>query len=197
MRNMKYIFPTALLFLLICCGCSREVSTPPTERNNLTVRFFRSLRNNDGDAAALQAQKLYAMEKRNYFLLNLIAVQQANECTQEAQKHLNAGDINAALKAIEKGLRLFPGNRELLKHQDKLRKLRRAEKLFLAMNTAPNPAAMNSALIAARNGLAGLDSPALEKYFKQYQSQITTRAKEQQEASVVQVKVPIRSFDDK
>lgn len=194
---MKYLLPAALVLSAICCGCSRETPAPPLERNDLTVRFFRSLRNNSGEAAALQAQKLYAMEKRNYFLLNLIAVQQANECTREAQKHLNAGNLAAAIKAIDKGLSLFPGNRELLKHQDKLRKLLHAEKLFLAMNAAPNPAAMNSALIAARNGLSGLDSPALEKYFKEYQTRIERCAKEQEEARTVQVKVPIRSFDDK
>ena len=195
---MKYWLFPAFLFLFALSGCRREVPVPPVERNDLTIRFFRSLRNNEGDAAALQGQKLYAMEKRNYFLLRLIEIQQANKCVRNAQRHLNAGQLELAVKEIEAGLRRFPENRELFKNLDTLRKLRYAPKYFSDMRQTSNPATMNSALIAARNGLSDINSPVLKRYFLRYEQLIKNRQK-QLDASKTKTgsQVPIRSFDDK
>ena len=193
---VRYI---ALLCLILCAGCKPETPPPPpVEQNDLTVRFFRSLRTEPGEAAALQGQKLYALEKRNYFLLHLIAVQQANQCTRAAQGHLNRGRLDLALREIQKGLSRFPDNQELLKHLARLNKLRHAEKLFMAMKSAPNPAAMNSALLAARNGLSGIDSPSLNACFLKYQADI--KRWQQQTAPGGRrsgARVLIKSFDDK
>ncbi|MBE6384673.1 MAG: hypothetical protein E7048_03300 [Lentisphaerae bacterium] len=195
---MKYWLCLAFLFLLVLPGCRREAPVPPTERNDLTIRFFRSLRNNEGEAAALQGQKLLEMEKRNYFLQRLIEIQQANRCTRNAQRHLNAGHLESAIKEIQSGLRRFPGNRELLKSLDQLRKLRYAGKYIAEMRYAPTPAAMNSALFAARNGFSDIKSPALQRYFKWYEESIK-RKQRQMSASNEKTgaQVPIRSFDDK
>lgn len=194
---IRYI---ALLCLILFAGCKPETPPPPpVEQNDLTVRFFRSLRTESGETAALQGQKLYALEKRNYFLLHLIAVQQANQCTRAAQIHLNRGRLDLAINEIRKGLNRFPGNKELLKHLDRLRKLRHADKLFMAMKSAPNPTAMNSALLAARNGLSGIDSPAVNAYFLKYQNDIK-RWQQQQSAPGGRrsgAQVPIKTFDDK
>ena len=153
---MKYLlslfFPAALFF----SGCTPNVPSPPTEQNDLVVRFFRSLRNNAGAEAALQGQKLYTMDKRNYFLLKLISVQQANSYISNAQRAINAGKLEDAIKELQNGIRRFPANAELHNQLDKLRKLRHAERLFIAMRSAPNPAAMNSALAAAQAGFQGI-----------------------------------------
>ena len=195
---MKNCALLLLLFLLGASGCRREVPVPPVERNDLTIRFFRSLRNNEGDAAALQGQKLYAMEKRNYFLLRLIEIQQANRCTRNAQRHLNAGRLESAIKEIQAGLRRFPENRELFKNLDTLRKLRYASKYINEMQRAPNPTAMNSALFAAKNGLADINSPVLRRYFYRYELFMKRKQKQMSAANQkTGAQVPIRSFDDK
>lgn len=195
---MKHWSLLALLFLLAVPGCRREVPAPPMERNDLTIRFFRSLRNNEGTAAAMQGQKLYSMEKRNYFLLKLIEIQQANQCVRNAQRHLNAGQLESAIKEVETGLRRFPENRELFKNLETLRKLRYAHKYILEMQRAPNPTAMNSALFAARHALSGINCPDLNRYFTRY---AFTIKRKQRQMSVQNkqtgAQVPIRSFDDK
>ena len=195
---MKYWLLLALLFLLALPGCRREAPVPPVERNDLTIRFFRSLRNKEGDSAALQGQKLYAMEKRNYFLLRLIEIQQANRCVRNAQRHLNEGRLDLALREIEAGLRRFPENRELFKNRDILRKLRYAPKYFSDMQRTSNPATMNSALIAAKNGLSDIDSPVLKNYFLNYEQLMKNRQKKLSLSTRKSgAQVPIRSFDDK
>lgn len=193
MRSVFFIFP----LLLIISGCGKDIPPPPVERNDLVVRFFRSLRNSGGEAAAVQGEKIYAMDKRNYFILDLISIQQANGCLLEAQGYLNAGKLESAIAVIRKGLRRFPQNRELHRQHDRLRKLRHAEKLFIAMRSAPNQAAMNSALIAARTGLSGIESPKLNTYFSNYRESIDRWGKSNASGKTPAGKVPIRSFDDK
>lgn len=194
---MKYLFTLFLFAVLFIGGCTPEVPPPPLERNDLVVRFLRSLRNNAGVTAALQGQKLYAMDKRNYFLLRLVAIQQANSYILSAQRALNAGQLEQAIKELESGLRRFPDNAELHKQADKLRKLRHAERLFVAMRSAPTPAAMNSALAAAQAGLQGIESPKLNKFFADYRKSIDQWNKHAPKVKDISGTVPIRSFDDK
>ena len=194
---MKKTFPTALILAGLFCACTPEVPPPPVERNDLVVRFFRSLRQTDGDTAAMQCEKLYAMEKRNYFLLRLIHVQQANNYIRAAQNHLDAGNLEEAVKAVKKGLKRYPENVNLRRELGVLRKLRLAEKLFLTMRTAPNPTAMNAALVAARTGLDGIDSRELADFFDRYAKSIERWSSRQIKDDPAAVKVPIRSFDDK
>lgn len=194
---MKYLlslfFPAALFF----SGCTPNVPSPPTEQNDLVVRFFRSLRNNAGAEAALQGQKLYTMDKRNYFLLKLISVQQANSYISNAQRAINAGKLEDAIKELQNGIRRFPANAELHNQLDKLRKLRHAERLFIAMRSAPNPAAMNSALAAAQAGFQGIESEKLNKFFTDYRKNIERWNNHTPKTGASSESVPIRSFDDK
>ena len=194
MKNSFYILS---LLLLAVAGCTPDVPPPPVERNDLVVRFFRSLRSNSADSAVMQGEKLYVMDKRNYFLLKLISTQQANDYIRQAQSALNAGDLASAIKALETGIRRFPGNSELHKQLDKLRKLRNAERLFIAMRTAPNPTAMNSALAAAQAGLEGIESPKLAAFFATYKESIERWNRQPARGRTPAGKVPIRSFDDK
>lgn len=194
MKYLLYLFP---VLLFVCAGCSPEVPPPPVERNDLIVRFFRSLRSSNSDAAGLQGEKIYAMDKRNYFVQNLVAVQQANSYVRRAQNFLNAGDLERAIKELESGLRRFPSNTQLHTQLDKLRKLRYAERHFIAMRSAPNPVAMNSALAAAQAGLDGLESPKLNAFFANYKQSIERWNKHNAPNSTGSAKVPIRSFDDK
>ena len=194
---MRYLLLLAGLCCLPVGGCRRAVPAPPVERNDLVVRFFRSLRSSGGEAAAMQGEKLYQMDKRNYFLLKLISIQQANGCILAAQEHLNSGRLEEAIGEMEKGLERFPENTVLRKQLGLLRKLRHAEKLLMAMRTAPNPTAMNSALMAARAGLDGIDSPGLREYFQNYRKSIDRWTSSPPPGADVTGRVPIRSFDDK
>ena len=194
---MKKFFPAALLLACLLCACTPEVPPPPVERNDLVVRFFRSLRQADGNTAAMQCEKLYAMEKRNYFLLRLISVQQANNYIRSAQNHLDAGNLEEAIRDLESGLKRYPENGKLLRELALLRKLRMAEKLFLTMLSAPNPTAMNAALIAARTGLDGIESPELAAFFDRYTKNMERWNSRQAGPVPATVKVPIRTFDDK
>lgn len=194
---MKYLFFALVLLILAGTGCTPDVPPPPLERNDLVVRFFRSLRNGEGVPAALQGQKLYLMDKRNYFLVRLVAIQQANNHVRDAQRALNAGNLEKAINELESGLRRFPDNPRLHKELDMLRKLRHAEKHFIAMRSAPNPAAMNSALAAAQAGLSGLESPQLAAFFAEYKKSIQRWNKLDSGKKIPAGKVPIRSFDDK
>ena len=194
---MKKIYPAVLVLATLLCACTPDVPPPPVERNDLVVRFFRSLRQDDGNTAAMQCEKLYAMEKRNYFLLRLISVQQANNYVRAAQNHLDAGNLEAAVRELESGLKRYPGNEKLLRELGLLRKLRMAEKFFLTMRTAPNPTAMNAALVAARTGLDGIESRELTAFFNRYAKSIERWNSRQIEHDPAAVKVPIRTFDDK
>ncbi|MBR7140156.1 MAG: hypothetical protein IKD44_11495 [Lentisphaeria bacterium] len=194
---MKYLLYILPVLLVVCTGCSPEVPPPPVERNDLVVRFFRSLRNNSSESAALQGQKIYAMDKRNYFVQRLVAVQQANNYIRQAQRALNAGDLKRSIKELESGLQRFPNNNQLHTQLDKLRKLRHAERHFIAMRSAPNPVAMNSALAAAQAGLEGLESPKLTLFFTNYKRSIERWNKHNVQNRTSSVQVPIRSFDDK
>lgn len=194
---MRYFFLFLPLLLLFCGACSSEVPPPPVERNDLVVRFFRSLRSSNWEAAAHQGQKLFAMDKRNHYMAHIVAILQANGYIRQAQSELNAGRLERAIRSIEKGLREFPDNSELHKQLDKLKKLRHAEKLFIAMRTAPNPAAMNSALAATQAGLAGIDVPGLNRYFDSYRKNIARWNRYNSSGSPNTSPVPIRSFDDK
>ena len=194
---MKKLFPAAAVLAGLLCACTPDAPPPPVERNDLVVRFFRSLRQTDGNTAASQCEKLYAMEKRNYFLLRLISVQQANNYIRSAQNHLNAGNLEQAIRVLESGLKRYPENGKLLRELGLLRKLRMAEKFFLAMRTAPNPTAMNAALVAARTGLDGIESRELTAFFNRYAKSIERWNSRQIEHDPAAVKVPIRTFDDK
>ena len=108
-----------------------------------------------------------------------------------------AGQLEQAIKELESGLRRFPDNAELHKQADKLRKLRHAERLFVAMRSAPTPAAMNSALAAAQAGLQGIESPKLNKFFADYRKSIDQWNKHAPKVKDISGTVPIRSFDDK
>lgn len=194
---MKYLFYLLLFTLPVISGCTPEVPPPPVERNDLVVRFFRSLRNNSTDSAIMQGEKLYVMDKRNYFILKLVSIQQANSYIRQSQSALNSGDLASALRAIDSGIRRFPENGELRKQRDKLQKLRHAERHFIAMRTAPNPTAMNSALAAAQAGLEGIESAKLNEFFDGYQKNIERWNKHSSKGPVSGTSVPIRSFDDK
>ena len=194
---MKKFVPAVPVLAFLLCACTPDVPPPPVERNDLVVRFFRSLRQADGNTAAMQCEKLYAMEKRNYFLLRLISVQQANNYIRSAQNHLDAGNLEEAIRMLESGLKRYPENGKLLRELALLRKLRMAEKLFLTMLSAPNPTAMNAALIAARTGLDGIESPELAAFFDRYTKNMERWNSRQAGPVPATVKVPIRTFDDK
>ncbi len=155
--------------LVFAAGCGRDYPPPPSERNQLVLRFFDAMKNNDPAAASSQGAKLREMK---YDVERLIVVQQSNSYVQQVQQKLAAGDVNGALEAVDAGIRVYPENRTLLRIRGTLRRLRNAPMLFEAMQSAKDSAAMAAALTAATTGLAGQTTPGIDAYFKAYRARI-------------------------
>ncbi len=172
-------------------GCGPDHPAPPTERNELVVRFFTSMKNGDSSAAAEQGAKLLAIDPGNDYIARLIMVQQSNSFIQQAQRKLNSGDVNGALAVIEQGLARYPLNRTLVQVRGSLRRLRNAPRLLQAMRDAKSSSAMNAALTAANIGLAGEKSPRLEAYFNRYREEIAAAAARERAGVVVEPAAPV------
>ena len=133
-------------------GCSKH-KEPPLERLELVSRFFDSVRKRDFETAARQGQKLYAMDRNNEFLLHLITIHESNFFLRQAQKELNSGNVDGALRVLAEGSRNYPDNRTLRMYRTRIIQLRNAKSLIGAMKSARGEAAMSAALTAAETGL--------------------------------------------
>lgn len=161
-------------------GCSKH-KEPPFERMELVSRFFDSVRKQDFETAARQGQKLYAMDRNNEFLLHLITIHESNVFLRQAQKELNSGNVDGALKVLSDGSRRYPDNRTLRMYHTRIIQLRNAKSLLAAMKTARGEAAMSAALTAAETGLGTNMSKKLNKYFKDYEARIEAERKSEKE----------------
>ena len=79
---------------LFLAGCGKEHPAPPSERNELVIRFFDSMKNHDAAAASEQGRKLQAMDSGNDYVSKLVTIQQSNLFVDRAQKALNSGDVS-------------------------------------------------------------------------------------------------------
>jgi len=156
-------------------GCS-ERKEPPLARLELVSRFFDSVRKRDFETAARQGQKLYAMDRNNEFLLHLITIHESNFFLRQAQKELNSGNVDGALRVLAEGSRNYPDNRTLRMYRTRIIQLRNAKSLLGAMRIARGEAAMSAALTAAETGLGTNMSPKLAAYFKSYEASIKEAA---------------------
>ena len=157
--------------LLAAAGCSKH-RQPPLERLELVSRFFRSVRSGDFEAAARQGRKLYAMDNNNGFLLHLVTIHESNVFLRNAQRALNGGNVEQALKILDDGCRRYPANRTLSMYRTRVSQLRNAKKLMRDMELAQSAAAMSASLTAAYTGLGTNMSPELAAYFKRYEERI-------------------------
>ena len=146
--------------MCIVAGCGRDYPPPPSERNQLVLRFFDAMKNHDAAAASTQGEKLQALKYEQ--VEKLIVVQQSNHYVQQAQKSLSSGDVEGALKAVEEGIRI----------RGMLRRLRNAPMLFETMRNAKDSSAMAAALTAATTGLSGISTVQTERYFRDYRVRI-------------------------
>lgn len=174
MRTRKIIFNSiaagAAAGMCIVAGCGRDYPPPPSERNQLVLRFFDAMKNHDAAAASTQGEKLQALKYEQ--VEKLIVVQQSNHYVQQAQKSLSSGDVEGALKAVEEGIRIYPENRTLIRIRGMLRRLRNAPMLFETMRNAKDSSAMAAALTAATTGLSGISTAQTERYFRDYRVRI-------------------------
>lgn len=186
---LRRVWCAALLSLCVF-GCS-EHREPPLERMELVSRFFRSVRTGDFESAARQGRKLYEMDRNNSFLLHLVTIHESNVFLRRAQKALNGGDVEGALKILAEGRRRYPENRTLGIYETKVIQLRNARKLIAAMEKAKSSAAMSASLTAATTGLGVNTSPELAAYFKEYEKRIAVVAeRERREAKKVEALLP-------
>lgn len=189
MKAIRFTLGWAIL-LFVFSGCS-EHREPPLERMALVSRFFRSVRTGDFEAAANQGRKLYEMDRNNSFLLHLVTIHESNVFLRRAQKALNSGDVEGALKALEEGRRRYPENRTLVMYHSRITQLRNAKKLIKAMEKAKSSAAMSASLTAAVTGLGANTSPELAEYFKEYEKRIAVEAeRERGEAKKIEALLP-------
>lgn len=162
--------------VLILAGCDRKGEQLSTERSELVLRFFNSMKLGDAEAAARQGEKLRAMDSGNDFVGDMVSIQQGNSFIRRAQSKLDGGEVNAALVEVERGLSAYPANRALLAARGQLRQLRHADKLLTAMREAKTSSEKTAALTAASTGLSSNISPALAKYFAEYRASIDKSA---------------------
>ena len=166
------------------CGCGEPVPPPPTERAELVARFFASISNKDVQAAMRQGVKLRSLDKHNENIVRLVEIQQCNAYMETAQKLINSGDINGAVKILRKGVLQHPENVTLRQTLPRVRQLRNAVKLIGGMKKASNSIAMRSALTAAKIGLSQNSTPELQKFFARYEKKIAAaEVKEKAEAA--------------
>ena len=179
---------SAICRLILCCaaaalpvlpGCGRKAPPPPTERMELVARFFESVKNNDSSAAMRQGVKLRSLDRHNESIARLVEIQQCNSYIGTAQKMVNAGDIAGAVSILEQGVRIYPDNITLRELLPRVRQLRNAKNLIGGMRQAANSVSMRSALTAAKIGLAANETPALRKYFSDYERKIIATEREE------------------
>lgn len=171
---MKILRPLILsisALVLISAGCSKHRPLP-TERLDLVSRFFRSVRHGDFEAAAQQGRKIYDLDHNNGFMLHLITIHESNVFLRKAQKALNAGDLESALRIMDAGCRRYPENRTLNMYRTRVFQLRNAKKLLRDMARAQSSAAMSASLTAATTGMGTNMSPRLAAYFRSYEARI-------------------------
>ena len=167
------IYFSTLSLLLILCGCGeKRQENIPIASTELMIRFFSSMRKGDHASAVKQGVKLYALDNSQDSVVQLIMLEQANQYISEVQKHLNSGDLKTALAVLEKGMKQYPDNKALGQYHRRVRQLRNVNALLRAMDNANNSASMSAALTAAKIGLAANMTPALEKYFADYEDKI-------------------------
>ncbi len=196
MRISYSLFLVALAAAAVLSGCSKPHPPPPRERNELVMRFFKSIRNGDCEAAASQGEKIFRIDSNNIFVGRLVAIQQSNAFVQEAQRKLNSGDVEGAIKTIKRGTGTYPDNQRLRLIAVRLAQLRNAKKLLQAMEDAGNSTAMMASLTAAKTGLSDNISHRLKVYFANYASRIETMKKREKVEDRKQNESKIRSFDE-
>lgn len=175
---------------LFLAGCGNEHPAPPSERNELVIRFFDSMKNHDAAAASEQGMKLQAMDSGNDYVSKLVTIQQSNLYIDRAQKALNAGDAAGAVAALDEGLKRYPLNHTLSQLRNRVRILKQAPGLLQAMRTAESSAAKSAALSAASTVLAGNMTPELTAYFEAYRAGIAAQAERERTRAAAEPSVP-------
>ena len=166
-------FLVAVCALLFLCGCKKKSSSElPAASSELMIRFFASMRRGDHASAVQQGVKLYALDNSQDSVIQLVMLEQANQYVSEAQKMLNTGNLQGAVDILAEGIKRYPENKNLHLYHRRVRQLRNVKALIGAMERANNSASMAAALTAARIGLAANTTPALEKYFQEYEEKI-------------------------
>lgn len=174
----------AVIMAAALAGCSDHHEPPPLERLELVSRFFDSVRKHDFETAARQGQTLYEMDRNNEFLLHLITIHESNTYLANAQKELNSGDADAALRELNAGLAKYPENSTLNKYRNKIAELRNIKNRIAEMEHAKGEARMRKALSDAKKDadktLGTKIPPKLKKYFADYEKKIQKAASEEE-----------------
>ena len=187
---LQYNWLCAAAAGLFLAGCGNEHPAPPSERNELVIRFFDSMKNHDAAAASEQGLKLQAMDTGNDYVSKLITIQQSNLYVDRAQKALNSGNVDGAVAALDEGLKRYPLNLMLSQLRSRVRTLKQVPGLLQAMRTAESTAAKSAALSAASSALAGNMTPEMTAWFDAYRAAIAEQAERERSKAVAEPAVP-------
>ena len=178
----KSILYIAIISSAFFCGCEQQPhNKPPVERIALTVRFFNSMAKHDSQAAVRQGTNIFNLDKSQNHVHTLVSIQESNEAISSAQKLVDAGRIDDALAVIEKARQLYPQNNALENARTKLRQLRNAPKLLMAMKNAKTFSSMSGARSAAETGLSQNLTPAMIELFRRYEEKEQLTAKRERQ----------------
>ena len=170
MKRIVILTIALCALLLSLAGCAkRKHRKPPLERADLTVRFFKSIREKNSELAVRQGKQLLALDPSADHIRHLISLQQSNDAIVSAQKMIDQGKINDALKLVRENSAKHSDNHTLTEAYSRLLQLRNAERLLRAMHRARNSSSMRGARIAARAGLSLNMTPKLENFLTAYE----------------------------
>ena len=177
MKRIVILTIALCALLLSLAGCAkRKHRKPPLERADLTVRFFKSIREKKSDLAVRQGRQLIAIDPSAEYIRDLISLQQSNDTIISAQKMVDQGKISDALKLVRENSKKYSDNHTLSDAYSRLLQLRNAERLLRAMSRARNSSSMRGARIAARAGLSLNMTPQLERFIVEYEKRETALA---------------------
>ncbi len=113
------------LMIFILSGCGKVViPDPPLTQNKLVIEMFKNLAKNEHEMAMDKIIKLRAIETENQYL----PVMEENEVTNifmnTVQKHLDNGDIDAAIGVVDEARKRYGLYRSLILAEQDLKSLK-------------------------------------------------------------------------
>ncbi len=125
------------LLLCVISGCGGDnVPDPPMAYSRLVVELFESLEKEDYQLAAEQIGRLKALDPENSFLSKLQENQYCNVFVAAAQKKLDAGELEEALRIVSQGSELYPFNRNMIATEKLLKNIVELRRRLLLLITA-------------------------------------------------------------
>ena len=140
------IFCAAGLLAAAGCGDNAPRGASPTERNRLLIRLFTSMEKRDPASAAAQAAKVRTLDPGNSYFAWIIEQQECNRAALDAQRALDADDLEKAGELLSAARKRHPLNHAAAEDLQKVRDLVALRQAVRAFRAAGTPADREQAL---------------------------------------------------